>query len=104
MTEPSADRKGNPLSGLRIDGCEGITSLDNDFINISKTDPDVLAWNEKTHAYEMRPRAYPRQHLRDAGFVHDGHGLWYAHRDQAVRDLPEWELIADPDTYARLHS
>ena len=69
---------------------------------IPPTDPDVLHWNEQLHVYEIRPSSKAiRERFLDKGFIGDGLRLHTA-RAHVARSVLEWELFADPDTYARL--
>ena len=68
---------------------------------VSPSDLNVLRFNERTHAYEIFIPPSRHREFRAIGFVSE-HGLMYTHSAETARRIPEWELLADPDTYARL--
>ena len=68
---------------------------------VSPDDEDVLSYTRR-YAYEIRPKRLDYRILRHYGFTSDGDGRWYTHSARTVKCVPEWELLADPETYARL--
>ncbi len=62
---------------------------------------DVLRYSEDRHRYEVSPKRYSSRVLQNCGFNRDAN-VYFSYRAKQVRTLPEWELLADPDTYARL--
>lgn len=64
---------------------------------------DVLHYHRERGRYEIRPSLPVLPRLLAAGFSLDRRrGLYFSMKPIAVRRVLEWELLADPDTYARL--